>query len=212
MASADELLRQIREGVETGVSVNELLTKFHEGLPLDRLRPLLRSRDDRVARVGTWLASELGAAGAPLLPDVLALLHHSDRSVRFDALGIVLASAGAHERRPIAEAILLVVDPDEAVSWQALQFLARASDEQLVASVPVQQHEDVARLTAWLTESHSSGELIDALTGSDKLTRRFAAAAAARTADLDGAPLQAAAAVADQTIARFARSRLTSAG
>lgn len=201
---ADELADKVSRGVADGREVNELLSQFFSGYPLDKLRPLLHSQSKRTAEDATWLASELGSLGASLLDEVPRLLGHPLRGVRFDALDVVLVNATADHGALLADAVLLISDPDRAVRWQALQFLARATDEQLAASVSCQREEGTAALTAWLLGPPPPEEIIARLKAPGRLTRSFAAVATARTYHLDPMPLQRAAEATDREVSTFA--------
>lgn len=207
MNRADELLGQISCGLMDGDGrdVNELLSELHRGYPVEKLRPLLQTGNVSAVRAAAWLASELGSLAAPLLHDVPGLLTHSESYVRFYALDVVLVNAGHDDGELLARAAILVVDSVESVRWKALQFLARASEEQLAVSIPCQRHQGIAAFTAWLLDSHRSDEVIERLEAPDQLTRRFAAVAAARMCDRDPAALERAAETSDHEVADFAK-------
>ena len=75
-ARADALLQQIAElRGDTSAAANEVLSFFHQGYPLDNLRQLLRSTQPDVAKLGVWVAAELGSRAQPLLDDIFPLLN-----------------------------------------------------------------------------------------------------------------------------------------
>lgn len=211
MERGDRLVEHVAAG-GNGPTANELLGEFFRGYPLERLRELLRSSDERVARVGAFIASELGDRFAPLLDEVPRMLEHPIRAVRFDALDAVLVNATSEHGEMIAKAILLVRDPEKGVRSQARRFLARATVEQLSASLPYFADTSVAALARWLLKSASSEtdsrEVLARLDADDGLTRMFASAAAARLAAHDIVPLEHAAASADPEVRSFAQQEL----
>jgi hypothetical protein len=126
--------------------------------------------------------------GWPVIADIAALLDHHLRYVRCFAVDAVLASATAEDGAAVAAAVGLIDDPDDAVRWKALTFLAWASADQLAAG----------------------GDVLAALDDLGRLARVFAAAATVRLARLDRGPLERAAVSADPEVSTFAREQLES--
>ena len=171
-----ELVERILGGDDDGRAANQLVTELRGGVSVQVLRPLLFSDDDAVVAIGTWVASELGGLAAPLSAELEDLLRHPNREVRFFAIDAVAPTSAA--------AIpALVDDPDPAVRWKAMTFLA---------STPQQ------------TSTASPAAIVAALASPDAHTRRLAAVAAVRLAPRDPGPLSAAAEAADPEIRKFA--------
>jgi HEAT repeat protein len=107
---------------------------------------------------------------------------------------------------------MLIQDPDEAVRWKALRFLAKAAKNQLSIAVPHLDSQTVAALLAWLLHSGDTQinmqEIITRLSDPDSLTRRFAAAAAARLGPHNPVLLEHAAASTDSEVSSFANEEL----
>jgi hypothetical protein len=101
-----------------------LLSELSAGAPVEQLRELLQSDNDASVEIGAWIAAKLGPAAHPVLTDVAALLHHSNKAVRFYAIEAVEVSATADDSEIIARALALVDDPDDAVRWRAHHFQA----------------------------------------------------------------------------------------
>jgi len=79
MKDIEEIIGELTSNPETaddGLLVNELLEQFHDGAPLEYLRPLLLSPDPQLASSGAWIASELGVQGKCLLDVMANLLGH----------------------------------------------------------------------------------------------------------------------------------------
>jgi hypothetical protein len=197
---------------------SELLAEYQRGSPIESLRILLSSADDRVAGEGAWIASELSDEGKPLIRDVRDLLAHRAKKVRFWALDCVLLWAGSSDGHELASAVALVDDAENAVRWKAMGFLSMASREQLQAAYAefkqARPDSPYARELKWLLDSERSDAvpIIAALRGNDSRRRRFAAAAAFRMAKSDSEPLRCAASVGDPEIAQFAGDMLKRLG
>jgi hypothetical protein len=167
-----------------GETSNELITEFYShGYPVEKLLPLLRSQKDDAVRAGAFLAEELGAKAAPLLPELTFLLGHRDRRVRYDVLDAVLVAATPLDGEIIAKAISLVEDQDRVVRAKALSFLVRAHPQQMSAAVRYLQDPSFKESLDWLVkveESANDQEVVSRLAHEDRLVRWFAGVAAAR--------------------------------
>ncbi len=196
-------------------SANELLTAAFRGYPVENLRRLLHSDEETAVRAGAWILSELADRAAPMMADIVALLGHPLRYVRFFALDAVLGSARAtaEDGAAVATAIGLIDDPDDAVRWKALTFLAWASVDQLAGSV-AHLRPPLRELTQWLVRAGGGvaigRDVLAALDDPDRRARVFAAAATVRLARLDRGPLERAAASTDPEVSAFAREQLES--
>jgi hypothetical protein len=188
-----------------------LLDDFHRGAPVSDLLQLLQSENAIATESGIWIASELGAIGQQLLPDIVPLLAHPSRLVRFFALDCVLAWATPADAAALAAALRLTQDPDPAVRWKTLRILAAASTAQLQAA----HHHLAARhaaALAWLLSQAATtpAQITARLHDPDPLSRQYAAVAAARLAQSqsDRAPLTEAASSPDPEISQFAADTL----
>jgi len=208
-----DLLVKNPRSPDAGVWMNDLLSEFQRGYPLLNLRPLLLHEDPDVAAGGAWIASELGAQGRPLLDIVSRLLQHSDRRVRFNALDCVLLWTDTARGPELCEAVRLLDDSDPAVRWKAMDFLSRASEDQLQAALadlrrerPQSGHNPAL---AWLlTAGKDPQQVITSLSSPDPLLRKYGAVAAARLPGDRRKPLSLAAASQDPDVKRFAESSM----
>ena len=103
-----------------------------------------------------------------------------------------------------------MTDPDRAVRSKALNFLARADREQLVAGLPHVADREVSAGLGWLLEVEESpvdGEVVSRLVGEDRLVRWFAAVAAARAFRHNPELLNRAAESSDEEQREFAESQ-----
>lgn len=198
---------------ESAGLVYKLLTEYQRGSPVETLRILLHSADDRLAGEGAWIASELSDEGRALLRDVRVLLGHGSRKVRFWAIDCVLLWADSTNGCELAAAAALVDDAEKAVRWKAMVFLALASREQLRAALdqisatnPESPYVDEL---IWLLDQDGHPEhVVVGLQSRDARRRRVAAAAAFRIAKQDSEPLRYATSVNDPEIVEFAGDML----
>ncbi|GAA3127906.1 MULTISPECIES: hypothetical protein [Nonomuraea] len=196
-----------------GRLANDLLNELFDGYPVDNLRALLRSGDDDAVQTGSWLLSELGERAASLLDEAPALLAHPRRQVRFFAVEFVLLAAEEQEDAAVlAQAITLSRDPDTAIRWKVLHFLAMASTEQLMLGLSRLADPELGRHTAALVAADTGepdpGEVVSGLAGDDPVARLFAAATATRMAEEDPALLRHAARARDEEVSSFAQWQL----
>ncbi|CAA9361405.1 MAG: hypothetical protein AVDCRST_MAG68-4473 [uncultured Gemmatimonadetes bacterium] len=188
-----------------------LLTEFFSGHPVDELRQLLLSDDEGTARTGAWIASELGWRSRPLIGVLAQLLNHPSKYVRFYAIDSILAAGSAEHGEAISAAVQRVEDVDDAVRWKAINFIAQAAHDQLVASLPFQRRPAIALLTRWLLDcdqSKDGAEIVARLDSSDSLERLFACIAAVRVSIRDRTALERAAVSTDVEVSSFALEQL----
>jgi hypothetical protein len=192
----------------------ELLNEYFRGSPIETLRVLLSSSDDRLVGEATWIASELPELGKPLLKDVRGLLGHQSKKVRFWAVLCVLLWADSSNGCELASAIPLVDDIEKGVRWQAMGFLSMTSREQLQAALAQLRAENanspyICEL-GWLLgpEGGDPVQITAALQDPDSRRRKFGAAAAFRIAKTAIEPLRYAASADDPEIAQFAGDML----
>lgn len=196
-------------------TAHALLSEFQSGYPVDQLRRLLQHHDERVVRLGAWLASELGARGTPLVHDLPKLLEHRSRYVRFYVIDSILSAATTDHGEAISAAVERIGDADAAVRWKTLNFLAQASHAQLVAGLPFVPNPAIASFLKWLLDVErlsDTTKVIAALGHNEPLQRLFASAAASRLADHDRSSLRFAAASTDPEVVAFAREQLERIG
>lgn len=208
--TGDDLLTQVLDGSDN-ITAHALLSKFFSGYPVENLRQLLHSESEHSVRIGVWIASELGARAEPLIDDLVMLLTHPVRYVRFFALDSILGASTIQHGNAVAAAIHTIRDPDEAVRWKALNFLTRASEAQLSAGLALLSTGSEASLTSWLlacSRSPEASAIRERLQDSDSIVRLFAAAAAARMVSHDPSVLKYAAESKDVEVRKFAEEQL----
>ena len=213
MDHAQEIMDQIMnepDDSNIGVLANELSKEFSRGCSVDRLRPLLLSKNNNVAEIGIWVTSELGRGAAPLLDDVVTLLRHPGKNVRFFAIDSVLSCATEWNKLEVASVIPLLNDAEAAVRWKAMDFLSRASREQLQGALDYlnttePQSVHVHELEWLLGEGGSNpGEIMSFIQSQEALLRKYGVVAAARMSQRNSEPLSYAASTADPDIKQFA--------
>ncbi len=168
-----------------GILSNELLREFQRGHPLDDLRPLLRSDDGDVIATAIWITSELGEKCRPLLSDVVPLLAHPLKRIRFWALDCLYWTV-PKDGCNLVEAFKLLEDPEPGVRWKALDVLSRLSKEQVQAAASCldAKSSDSPHLQQlrWLISSDASRPdgIKSTLRSADQIVRKYGVAAAAR--------------------------------
>src|SRR5262250_2384419 len=78
------------------------------------------------------------------------------RYVRFFALDTMLVIATAERGPAVAKAIELILDPDDAVRWKALNFLAWAGSDELAAGAEHLRDARLRERARWLAGSPPS--------------------------------------------------------
>ena len=158
---------------------------------------------------GIWIAAELAQVAKPLLPDVMRLLRHPLKDVRFCAIECVQEWAGPSNGCEIASAVSLLDDAEEGVRWKAMVFLALASREQLQAGVDWLTATDsqstyLANLR-WILapEGADPDQIANNVRGASSRRQKFAAAAAFRIAKTYPQPLERAVFADDPEVAQF---------
>lgn len=210
----ERILAHPADGDLVGVAANDLLSELYAGFPVENLARLLHSGDDRILPTATWLLSELVDLAAPLIDEVPALLSSPIRTVRYDAIAVVLENADERHGPIIAQVMNLSRDPDSAIRWKVLEFLTEALVEQLEAGAACLPPGQVKELAEWLIlqddEEPDLAGIVIRLEAGDSVTRLFAAAAAACLADKEDTNLlEHAAMVEEEEIRSFAQERLS---
>ena len=215
MDKAEELIDQIvasPRASNVGVLANDLLREFFRGYPIERLKALLLSQDVDVVSTGIWIASELGERNRPVLPDALALLDNPSKRVRFWALDS-LFWALPERSYDLAKGVKMMEDVDPAVRWKALDFLTRASADQLGSALSAlrstEPNSTHVRGLEYLLNPVSSDpqSAISYLSSEDALLRKYGLVAAARLPDRSNAALAHASLIDDADIQAFVRTR-----
>jgi hypothetical protein len=198
-----------------GVWMNDLLAEFHRGYPLENLRPLLLSDNTEVVKAGAWIASELGEKGKPLLNDVSPLLQHPDSRVRFSVIDCILLWADPSKGPELASVVDLIDDPESRVRWKVMEFLSRATREQLAAALSYlertnPQSKNIRGLRLLLgSGAQNPKEATAALHDQDELMRKHGAVLARRLVEIDKDPLLYAASIDDLDVKDFADTSIS---
>jgi hypothetical protein len=207
----DALVARLLAGAGVDSAKSELLAEFQRGYPVHKLRALFNSPSFTAVGAGTWIASELGTAARPLFQDIATLAHHPSSHVRFFVLDCLLACARSSDGDTIFDAMALIEDPDPAVRWKALVFLATLPGDVLKATrraalKGVSRVSFVKGIDLLLASSSGaqSEAVLTALDSSDPVLRSCGAAAAARHSSRDPSLLKRATESADPTVKQFA--------
>jgi HEAT repeat protein len=188
MEYAKHLIERIASAPEherVGVLSTELLREFHRGYPLDDLRQLLSSKDENLVAVAVWIVSELGEKSRPLLGDLVHLLVHPVKGIRFWAVDGLFWTL-PHNGCDLAEAFKLLDDPESGVRWKVLDVLSRLSREQIGAAYGCLEARgsDSSHLLGlrWLLSDQAlaPASIVTALRNADPIVRKYALVAAVR--------------------------------
>ena len=202
--------------LDRGVLANELLREFHRGYPVEKLRCLLSNREEQVVKAGIWIASELGSKGTPLLDDVVKLLNYSTRYVRYFAIDSLLTCTTGRNENEISAVILMLYDGDKVIRWKVLDFLTRASIDQIQGAINWFEKNDPgsAHLTGLqLLLNGQRGnvkEALLALQSENPIIRKYGVVLAARMIQISVDPLMLAISINDEDICTFAQDSLKS--
>jgi hypothetical protein len=198
-----------------GAWMNDLLAEFHRGYPLESLRPLLLNDNTEVAKAGAWIASELGEMGKPLLNDVSPLLQHPDSKVRFSAIDCILLWADPSKGPELASVVNLIEDPESRVRWKVMDFLSRATREQLAAALSYfeatnPRSKNIRGLRLLLgSGAENPKEATAALHDQDDVMRKYGVVLARRVAEINRDPLLYAASIDDLDVKDFADTSIS---
>jgi hypothetical protein len=215
MGKAPQLIKEIvcnaADSQDTTLA-NELLREFHRGYPVENLRGLLRHEDEQVVKTGIWILSELGRKGRSLFYEAYALLTHPSRYVRFFAVDSMLTCATEAEPDALGMVVSMLEDVDGVVRRKVLDFLYRASVDQLQGAL--RYHEKLQAESThviglrWLVSGGlNQHELVSLLKSEKPLVRKYVVVSAARTNALSQV-LRVASVSDDEDVSRFAIDRL----
>lgn len=179
----EELLADPAPFYETGRGY-DLLQEYFHGLPLDTLRPLLRSSDYAVQRVATFILTELGNRAAEVVEDALPLLAFRDRTLSHDVLeAIAVCSGPAHPDWLIHLAHTLESDDDVLVKL-AMFLLSQISTAELAAArdaaTTSAHREGLGALASGRVDASAARAMLG---DANPLVRRYGAIAAKRLKD-----------------------------
>lgn len=213
-ARGDTLIEHILRHGDTGGEVsNDLIGEFYRhNYPVEKLIPLLRSENDETVRTGAFLVEELGVKAAPLLPELIRLLDHTDAWVKSGVLSAVLVSATNKDGEIMGGAVSLIADGKRPIRRRAFELMARIDAPPLAAGVPYIKNPKIASLLEWALdverESRDNDEVASRVQEPDGLGQVFAVVAAARVYARNPHYLQLAASLAESDAQSLAASEL----
>lgn len=200
-----ERITSAPENERVAVLSNELLREFHRGYPLDDLRVLLRSDDERILTLAAWLLSELGEKSRPLLNDVVPLLSHPLKGIRFWVLASLFWTS-PQNGCDLAQAFELLEDSEPGIRWKVLDILTRVSLEQIEAARNCLElrRSNLSHLAGLsVLRNGDPNQVITGLRSDDPLVRKYAFAAAVRVHKDHPEPIAYASTVDDDDIKGF---------
>lgn len=215
MEIAETLMEEIEKaprGVRAEQAANDLLREFFRGYPVEHLRFFLNSQDVDVVSTGVWIASELGERNKSILADVLRLLDHPVKKVRFWALDC-LFWATPENSADFAKGVTMLEDVESSIRWKALDLTARLSASQLEAALngiklsnPTSDH--LTGLEFLLNQDSRDPDLIISnLKSASPILRKYGLIAAVRSPGLANEALEYAKSIQDPDIQSFLRTK-----
>lgn len=210
MIEGNEVIRRIQSGEENENLPHELLHELYRGYPVAELPKLFDSTDVEIVKSAAWIVSELGVKGRPILDATAKLLLHPSKYVRFFAIDSVLACATSEHTDFICDVVRLLRDPEPAVRWKVMDFLARIATDHLTSTADSSFGADppgeIVKKILTLCTNPDVDVIISHLNSENGLERQMGAIAAARISRQDPMALEQALSNRDQEVRQFARS------
>lgn len=164
-----------------------LLLLYFKGLPVETLRPLLRSEDVAVQRSAAFVASELGNASRRLVDDIIPLLSSTDRHVSWYAMEVLTVCCKGEHTEKFAHVARMLESGDDALRGLAMRLVSNADVSQLEGArryfdAPDSCHRThVIALHTLVTAHRVEPAVVTAMMhDADPLIRRYGAIAAKR--------------------------------
>lgn len=182
----DDLMTDPQRFDEDG-RAHALLQRYFAGLPLDTLRPLLRSDNVFVQRTASFIASELGSQASGVIDDVVSLVSSSDMHVQWYPMEALAVCARGEHVEEFAHVVEMLANTEVPLRRLAMRLVANAELPQLEAA---RRHFESSGqchgthqqgLLALIAGSRIGPAVIVAMLGDgDALVRRYGAIAARR--------------------------------
>ena len=203
-------IAQDPDASDTSEKIRLVLGALWNGAPVEHVRVLLESADNRVLLIGSEISSEIGPTARPLLKSLVKLLSHEDPQVRLDVLDAILDCTDSSDVEVLAKSIMLVDDNSSQVRWKSMECLAQLTPEELLSVVPQITSGVLQEPMQWLGSPKSAdpAQIRARLRSSDAPTRRIAAVAASRLSPPDKALLSDVASGGDDDIHRLGANAL----
>ena len=114
---------------------NALLKEHFDGVPVDRLRPLLHHSNSSVRGTAMFVANELGHMATDLIDDVIPLITDPDALIQWDALESVLVCSVNRYFDRFINVVRELENPHPAICELAMRLVSNANDSQIKASI-----------------------------------------------------------------------------
>jgi len=187
---AEQLIRDLLadpEGFDAKGRGYDLLQAYFAGLPLETLRPLLRSQVPLVRRAAAFVASELGSQACSLLDDVIPLLASGNRHLQYHAMEVLAVCSEGERAEAFVQVVRELESDDDVLRALAMRLVSNADLSQLEAarrrlnpSDPRQRKHEQALVTL-MAAGRVEPAVVAAMIGDvQPLVRRYGAIAAKR--------------------------------
>jgi hypothetical protein len=210
-----DLISKILKNPRDNEAVENLLGHIQESSNIAPLNELIKSKDNDVVDVGTWIASELGIVAAPLIGELIRLFTLNNRSISFNVLDCIVSCSQSIDLEYILAGLEQLDSPDSSVVWKAQMLLISLDLNTLGAleKLPVvQKFRSISakglNLVLRSTSQLPITEVIEAIGNSNEIFRRYGVVAAVKLSDRDSSPLHSALTSDDLFVREFANSSL----
>jgi len=137
---------------DSGTAYALLQFYFDSRLPLETLRPLLRSDNAHVKRSAAFIVSELGSQARSLVDDVIPLLSSPDRHTRWYAMESLSVCCTGEQAKLFSLVVRMLECDDAALRSLAMRLVSNADVSQLEAALQAFQGASAAH-----DRAHESG-------------------------------------------------------
>ena len=211
----DEMIERLLDpsfDTDDGVLVNDLLSEFWRGYPIENLRRLLVPGNMGDA---AFLVSELGQKVRPLIREVAQLMEHGSAGIRFDAISALAQFTTWEDGWAVAKIIRALGDNHDSVRWMACKALRYMESSQLLAGLEYLHSNELNSIFASFKNAFlaierrpkKAGAVLERLLhNNDPIARRFGAAMVVRPRlFIDPAFVALAATIEDAEVAKLIR-------
>jgi hypothetical protein len=169
------------EFIDKGLG-NDLLIQFLRGYPIENLRKLLDHEDERIIRVGLWIASELPGKIEPILEKIKTFSNSNNSKFRYIMLDILACES-------ITELFYCVLesmdDPEIVVQRKEIDIMINLSLDNLkniYKSIEIRDATSVHKGYLQLLIGEASRDVIDrCLNDKNSISQKYGLIAAARS-------------------------------
>jgi len=113
----------------------DLIRAIRNGFPVENLRPMLTSDDERVTATAAYLAYEIGSEMRPVLNELIPLAEHPGAQWRSDIIIAMTECVGPDDLDALSRIMLAFDDPDPFLHRAAIRFVIMAGSRSLANAI-----------------------------------------------------------------------------